>query len=426
MHSKIGWKNVLSNSDALASSDPKMLKKAEEVEKLFAQQGQWVTNQNNSMIQLNDRFEHLIFVLKDEIEREHRRENRILEAGVTTQSNNGHVNMAVSTASSVDEIITAIKQKTKVEDIKIWVERLEAVDRIILTLQQYDFVSGLDEVDFLLFMMHKWKKQCQENIQKHSHRHHHHQHQKQIVSPSDSILSSGNEDDESIDESTNNKLAISKLKKKKNAAVVGNMNPYEATFIHLTDNNKKSNKLLKNNNDNNNNSKDNNFNNNNNMDFNANLIGNDTTAVVNKQKKNSSSISNLILKAVTIAGLNADGRSDINPFANIGNDKRHTLPVINEDSSVINNNNNTDLINNNEPLKNNNMKLSRSNSSVSISYSNSEYSQSTILSDNSNNKKFNKNNENFILNTELIEKKIKLNQREQDKVDMKIAKRTFR
>ena len=65
MHSKIGWKDVTAKNDALASSDPAMVKQVEEVEKLFAEQGKWVVNQNRSMVQLNDRFEHLIFVLKE-------------------------------------------------------------------------------------------------------------------------------------------------------------------------------------------------------------------------------------------------------------------------------------------------------------------------------------------------------------------------
>ena len=65
MHSRIGWKDITATNDALASSDPAMIKKVEEVDKLFAEQGKWVINQGKAMKEVNDRFEHLIFVLKE-------------------------------------------------------------------------------------------------------------------------------------------------------------------------------------------------------------------------------------------------------------------------------------------------------------------------------------------------------------------------
>ena len=118
--------------------------------------------------------------------------------------------MEISPSASLKEIQGAIKKQTKKEDIAMWVERLEAVDRIILTLQQYDFVSGLDEVDFLLFMMRKWKAECEGNLGM------------QKSPTGGKSISSGD-----VRDSTQSPPK----KKKKDAAVVGSMNPYEAQFL---------------------------------------------------------------------------------------------------------------------------------------------------------------------------------------------------
>lgn len=231
MHSKIGWKNLLAKNDALASSDPAMIKKAEAVEKLFAQQGQWVKNQNQSMVQLNDRFEHLIFVLKDEMEREHQRESRVLLAGVSTQDNskgNSGVNMEVSAAASTTkEVQKAIRQKTKVEDVRTWVDRLEAVDRIVLTLQQYELVSGLDEVDFLLFCLNKWKRQCQIMIHGHGSKRRRKGEKAKMIGESADNSGSDSDSDGGVSKSGSEVRLPKKKATSSKGVAVGGINPYE-------------------------------------------------------------------------------------------------------------------------------------------------------------------------------------------------------
>lgn len=381
MHSKIGWKDLLATNDALASSDPAMIKQVAAVEKLFAQQGQWVKNQNRSMVQLNDRFEHLIFVLKDEMEREHQRESRILMAGVSTQHNSGGsggkgdnnnnssgVNMEVSgAASTTREIQNAIRQKTKVEDIRTWVDRAEAVDRIILTLQQYDLVSGLDEVDFLLFCLNKWKKQCQVMVgkqQQQQRRGHGHGHRRPPVgggtrartrtlstertgiNSSSGSGSDGDDDDDDDDGSCSRRSSPAKppgspapalaanastagsgvgrgkggvRKKKKTlatkgggmAVAVGGINPYEATLSCLPDQPRVNNKKNK---------------------GRASTLHLSTVqreeAEKAQQRLQPSAMSNLIMQAVAMAGLQADGRSNIDPFADHGDAEKDEAATV--------------------------------------------------------------------------------------------------
>lgn len=82
MHSKNTWKSVLSHSgvslmyalecyftmpratDDLATANPRLDKQREKVEKMFEANSKWVLLQKNSMEQTNDRFEHLVFILK--------------------------------------------------------------------------------------------------------------------------------------------------------------------------------------------------------------------------------------------------------------------------------------------------------------------------------------------------------------------------
>lgn len=130
MHSKMGWKSILSISDQLATSDPKIIKKMKEVKQLVIKQGIWVSMQKKSMEQKNDRFEHLVHVLKSEMSNEHAREARFLSAN---------------------------KRMSKKESMKIWQDRFSSVDKIIETLSVYGFTSGVDELDWLKYCLDQWK-----------------------------------------------------------------------------------------------------------------------------------------------------------------------------------------------------------------------------------------------------------------------------
>ncbi len=69
VHSKLGWKNILSTSDALASSDPDQVHKDAQVKALFVQQGQWQRLQKTAMEYKNDRFGHFVMVIRQELEK---------------------------------------------------------------------------------------------------------------------------------------------------------------------------------------------------------------------------------------------------------------------------------------------------------------------------------------------------------------------
>lgn len=206
LHSKIGWKHILAQNNELASSDMKQLEEVAKIKELYTQQSAWVKDQNASMVELNDRFEHLIFIIKEELNAEHSRESRLLQAGVSGGiASNRESAMGVTTdkyvsmdrvdvdgdevkavsdvknsknykkmsgcgiqgiRTATDDIIDANRRKTKSQQIALWIERLEAVDRIMLTLESYDFVAGLDEVDFILFNLRKWKGECKKNLLK--------------------------------------------------------------------------------------------------------------------------------------------------------------------------------------------------------------------------------------------------------------------
>ena len=82
MHSKNTWKSVLSHSgthtatlslipthcdsleDDLATANPSLDKQRAKVEQLFQANSKWIQLQKVSMRQTNDRFEHLVFLLK--------------------------------------------------------------------------------------------------------------------------------------------------------------------------------------------------------------------------------------------------------------------------------------------------------------------------------------------------------------------------
>eukprot|EP01032_Pedospumella_encystans_P017276 gene17276-19694_t len=131
MHSKNTWKSVLSHSDELATSDPTMAKKEAKLQTLFNNQSKWIKMQQTGMAHKNDRFEHLVNILRDEMKQEHSREATLLETS---------------------------KHGTRAMQMKIYQERLESVDRIMSCLSSYNFTSGLDEADFLLFCFDRWKQ----------------------------------------------------------------------------------------------------------------------------------------------------------------------------------------------------------------------------------------------------------------------------
>lgn len=137
MHSKNTWKSVLSNSDMLASSDPIMAKKEEKLQQLFYNQSKWIKLQKQNMLHKNDRYEHLVYILKEEIKKEHQRES---------------------------EYLLSTKHSNKTVEMKIYQDRLDTVDKIMKCLQAYNFTSGLDEADFLFFCFDKWKETLENKL----------------------------------------------------------------------------------------------------------------------------------------------------------------------------------------------------------------------------------------------------------------------
>ena len=108
IHSQLGWKSVLSRNDDLASSDPKMVQQMAHLEKMFSKSTAWAHEQKRSMEFTNDRFEHLVVVIRDEINAEHARETALL---------------------------TASAHSTKQEQMVVWQQRFASVDRIARTLE---------------------------------------------------------------------------------------------------------------------------------------------------------------------------------------------------------------------------------------------------------------------------------------------------
>lgn len=81
---------------------------------------------------LNDRYEHLAVILRQEMASEHTREAELLQA--------------------------QNKRETKTIELKIWKERLSSVDRLTETLAAYKLTSGIDEADFLIYCLDQWKE----------------------------------------------------------------------------------------------------------------------------------------------------------------------------------------------------------------------------------------------------------------------------
>jgi hypothetical protein len=133
IHAKNTWKSILAKNDTLANSDPIMAKKQEKINQLFKNQSKWIEMQSKSMTYRNDRYEHMVFILKNEIKKEHHREGKLLQAE----------NKRVSKNLAMD----------------IYQERLASVDLMIKVLQSYKFTAGLDEADFLLFCLERWEEE---------------------------------------------------------------------------------------------------------------------------------------------------------------------------------------------------------------------------------------------------------------------------
>ena len=46
----------------------------------------------------------------------------------------------------------------------MWLERFQAVDRLLKTLEAYGFIGALDEADFLCFSLNKWKEKNEKYV----------------------------------------------------------------------------------------------------------------------------------------------------------------------------------------------------------------------------------------------------------------------
>jgi hypothetical protein len=82
---------------------------------MFKKQSAWMSDQKINMEHLNDKFEHVVVILRKEIAREHERESTLL----------------VST-----------KVNSRVEKTAIWRDRFESIDRVRFTLESYGFIGA--------------------------------------------------------------------------------------------------------------------------------------------------------------------------------------------------------------------------------------------------------------------------------------------
>ena len=137
IHSKLGWKNPLAKGDVLANSDPDQVAKDKQVKQLFAQQGEWSRLQKTAMAFKNDRFDHFVTVLREEIEAEHKREEKIL--------------------------LTESKRDEQHRRAEAFLKQLEAVDRLLRTAESYSFTAGTEEMDYLLFQLRTWRESQDES-----------------------------------------------------------------------------------------------------------------------------------------------------------------------------------------------------------------------------------------------------------------------
>lgn len=137
IHGKIGWKSILAKNDELAISDPKMAEKLQELTRLESQQSAWTAQQKKSFEYQNERYQHMWYIIKQEILNEHDREKRLLTVDV-------HAN----------------KRET---EVAIWKERIDAADRLIETLRGYGYLRGTNEADYLIKGIEKWRSELAES-----------------------------------------------------------------------------------------------------------------------------------------------------------------------------------------------------------------------------------------------------------------------
>lgn len=180
IHSTVGWKSTLARYDSLASSDPSIAKQQQQVKKLLENQGKWAKGQKRSMQHLNDRFEHMVAILRAEISKEHARESSVLQA--------------------------RNKRERRDIDLKLWKDRFDSIDRLITTLKAYKVTSGIEEADFLMYCLQEW-----ENI---------------------SISNINEEVGKNIEKNTKNYGKITKNNMKSNSMLSSSASPYyESTII---------------------------------------------------------------------------------------------------------------------------------------------------------------------------------------------------
>ena len=87
MHSKLGWKSILSHGDDLAVADPALAKKILLIEEKLKKQGEWTRLQAKSFEYTYERYVHILTMIRNEIEAEHSREQRLLTAYVNSSLN---------------------------------------------------------------------------------------------------------------------------------------------------------------------------------------------------------------------------------------------------------------------------------------------------------------------------------------------------
>jgi len=140
MHSKIGWKSVLARHDQLAVSDPNALAKSIEVEAHFKAQGAWTSKQKKDMEQTNDRYEHLVYIIRNEMKKEHEREELELEGAVKGKK---------------------VGRKAQMD---VWLARLDSIDKLMMVLKEYHIVGALDEADLLVYQVDRWSAHLKKSI----------------------------------------------------------------------------------------------------------------------------------------------------------------------------------------------------------------------------------------------------------------------
>ena len=116
------------------------LAKSIKIEEYFKKQGAWTEKQKKDMSQRNDRYEHLVTIIKNELAAEHSREAKELEGLVES------------------------KKVGKRAQMDVWLERLDSIDKLMFVLKEYDIVGALDEADLLVYQVDKWSEIMKKQI----------------------------------------------------------------------------------------------------------------------------------------------------------------------------------------------------------------------------------------------------------------------